>query len=172
MKLSTLKIGMIVLMIGLVVNSCNDDQTTDQLENIQSTVTNQPECKGNKSASFDLSIANNQSCINYSYEPSSNILTLNHINTGFNCCPGKLSVYTELKGDTLKIFESEETPGCHCNCLFDLNIEVKTIPTGQYVIKVIEPYAEGQDELIFSIDLGQQISGEVCVSRDQYPWGM
>jgi hypothetical protein len=42
----------------------------------------------------------------------------------------------------------------------------------QYTIKFIEPYASEQLPLLFGIDLKENSSGEYCVVREGYPWGM
>jgi hypothetical protein len=55
--------------------------------------------------------------------------------------------------------------------LFDLDIEVNGIESKEYFVKIIEPYSGEQDKLYFGIDLGANINGSYCVTRNSYPWG-
>jgi hypothetical protein len=56
-------------------------------------------------------------------------------------------------------------------CLFDLDIELTGIVQNKYLLKFIEPYAIGQEQLIFEMDLTTDVEGEYCVIRKGYPWG-
>jgi hypothetical protein len=53
-----------------------------------------------------------------------------------------------------------------------MDIEITGIKAGEYFVKFIEPYCGDQKKLEFLIDLHQNSSGEYCVERDQYPWGI
>jgi len=55
--------------------------------------------------------------------------------------------------------------------LFDLDIELKGIDQNKYQVRFVEPYAEGQEQLIFEMDLTSGNEGEYCVVRKGYPWG-
>lgn len=114
----------------------------------------------------------NLSCIIYDYDPVSKKLNLTHENAGFNCCPGAITSTISFSGDTIVILESEEYAICNCNCLFNLEIELNGLLSKTYFVKFIEPYVKDQEKLEFSIDLQQQPSGEYCVERNQYPWGI
>lgn len=112
-----------------------------------------------------------QDCIQYSYDGDS-LLSIKHVNAGFNCCPERLMVEMEQRGDTLFIREAEKEQLCDCNCLYDLDYAVHGIKPGTYVISVIEPYAlAGTPRLIFSVNLRKEPVGSYCVERDYYPWG-
>jgi hypothetical protein len=97
---------------------------------------------------------------------------LKHINAGFNCCPDSLSCDVALHGDTIIISEFEKSSLCHCNCLFDVDIEVNNIQKQNYQIRLIEPYAGKQAGIIFGMNLLTEQEGSFCVSRTQYPWGI
>jgi hypothetical protein len=112
------------------------------------------------------------SCVLYSYDPSEQVLTLQHINSAFNCCPGKLSCKFSLKGDTIIIEESEREAACDCNCLFDLNMEISGVESRSYHIKMVEPYVEPAECILFEIDLEEQTEDTYCVIRKMYPWGI
>jgi hypothetical protein len=99
-------------------------------------------------------------------------LTVKHINAGFNCCPDSLYCKVDLEGDTILIQELENSTLCHCNCLYDLVIEIKGIDLKKYHVKFIEPYVADQNKLLFEIDLTEDSTGSYCVTRQQYPWGI
>lgn len=80
-------------------------------------------------------------------------------------------IETTVKGDTIIIEEYEKNGICDCNCLFDLDIELQGVIAGKYQIKFIEPYAIGQQEILFEVDLTTNESGGYCVTRKKYPWG-
>jgi len=112
------------------------------------------------------------SCINYSFDPSNNKLTLNHINAGFNCCPGSLYCDIKMINDTIIIQEFEKEALCDCDCLYDLEIELTGVFPKIYYLKFIEPYIGDQEKLFFQLDLEHNNQGSYCVTRKRYPWGM
>lgn len=149
----------ISLMITLLfLTSCSENNT----EGIEVT---KSACKH-----FIFAEESDDDCIDYSW--SNNMLTIQHINAGFNCCPEKISITTEVHGDTLIIRESELlTNPCDCNCLYDLNYQLNNILPGKYIIKVEEPYIKQSDTLIiFAVDFSKQPAGKHCVKRSSYPW--
>jgi hypothetical protein len=99
-------------------------------------------------------------------------LSLKHINAGFNCCPGKLTCKVTQSGDSLVIEEFESQAGCNCNCLYDLDIEIKNVTTGKYHIRFIEPYGGEQEKILLDMNLEEHPAGTFCVTRKNYPWGM
>lgn len=117
------------------------------------------------SYSFD-----SQSCAEYSYNGATQRLVIKHVNAGFNCAPGDLSVKVSISNDTLIIQEFETMQAANCNCLYDLNIEIEGIDAKPYQIKFIEPYLGNQEQLIFGVDFSDQTEGTYCVTRIEYPW--
>jgi hypothetical protein len=103
---------------------------------------------------------------------TSKILIFKHINAGFNCCPEGFYCNVSLKNDTIVIEEFENSSLCDCNCLFDLDIEVKGVETKTYQIKFIEPYCGDQAKLEFPVNLAVLKDGIFCVTRTRYPWGI
>ena len=97
---------------------------------------------------------------------------MKHINAAFNCCPGKIECKISLKGDTIVIEESETSSACDCNCLYDIGFEIKNVEKNTYQVKVIEPYAGNEDRIFFKIILSQNNSGNWCITRKGYPWGL
>ena len=110
-------------------------------------------------------------CAEYSYNSITQHLLIKHINAGFNCAPGDLSISVCVSNDTIIIEEFESSNNAYCNCLFDLDIEIKGIEAKTYQIKFIEPYCGNQELLIFKVDFSNQTAGIVCVPRIEYPWG-
>jgi hypothetical protein len=111
-----------------------------------------------------------QDCVQYQYDGSS-MLTLKHVNAGFNCCPGTISANIDIADHVITITEHESVPGCHCLCLFDLDYQIENLEPGEYQVEFIELYTEaGDDPLVFTLDISQAGSGEYCVTRTHYPW--
>ncbi|UCC45079.1 MAG: hypothetical protein JSU65_03940, partial [Candidatus Zixiibacteriota bacterium] len=110
-------------------------------------------------------------CVEWSYDGSS-VLSLTHVNAGFNCCP-IIAADLRFEGDTIIVEEldSLDNGGCACLCLFDVDYEINSLPPGQYRILVIEPYLPtGDPPLDFWIDLSSTPAGIHCESRTEYPW--
>ena len=111
-----------------------------------------------------------QACIRYEYEGDS-LLTLHHLNAGFNCCPENFAVDIEVKGDSLIIREDDLKHGCKCNCLFDLDIQLHNLPADSYHVRIVESNPYGLwDKLTFDVDLDRKPEGEYCVTRPEGWW--
>ena len=156
-----------VFFISLFLQGCDkaEQQITGRLVSHSS-------CKSSKSLTFYEETPDTLSCINYFYDSPGKILSLEHINAGFNCCPGEITCSLSVNGDTITITEKEESSLCNCNCLFDLKIELQHLEPGSYVIKVIEPYCGRQEKLVFTFNPFVFPVGSVCAKRKLYPWGM
>jgi len=152
-------------LTGVLLITCERDD-----QNMKATVLSNSECKSGKSGEVKADTPDTVSCVSYSYMKSDKKLVLNHINAGFNCCPGKLSASASVMGDTLVITEYEENPLCDCDCLYDLEIEVTQVEAKEYIVKFVEPYAFYEKKLIFSVELADNPEGSICVSRRYYPW--
>ncbi|MBN2350462.1 MAG: hypothetical protein JXJ22_16620 [Bacteroidales bacterium] len=164
--------GLILLIIHLVgcdQNQKNEEET--QLGQISGTLENFSDCKMFEWVLRTDDPGAGESCINWNYDRILQELTLNHINTGFNCCPGELSAHIFSSGDTIIIEENEEHSVCDCECLYDLHILVQEAEDKIYQVKFIEPYIKDQEILEFQINLSEDTSGSYCVNRTIYPWG-
>ncbi len=112
-----------------------------------------------------------EDCIEYEYDGES-ILTMQHINAGFNCCP-EIEIVFHFEGSVITIEQIELEGLCDCDCLFNLDYQIENLTPGQYTITVIEPYTiEGDDPLEFDVDLSTATTGSYCVYRYHYPWGL
>jgi hypothetical protein len=171
---TTLVISCLVSII-LFIPACDKDEAA-----IESVAPSSPagalvkasDCKSNGTAAAVEGEPSDRGCMTYSY--SGGVLTLQHINAAFNCCP-IIAADVSIAGNVITVTETEglEHGGCSCLCLFDLDFEIENLVAGEYTIKVIELYlSEGDLPLEFGIDLASSTSGEFCVSRDHYPWGM
>jgi hypothetical protein len=129
-------------------------------------------CKNNQTPSTFKGTSDTLSCIDYTYDPIKKALTINHINAGFNCCPGKISCTAILSGDTLIIEESESASLCDCNCLYDLTFTIDNIDNTFDYLMIKEPYWGGLGSIGFKISLENQKEGSWCTNRKNYPWGM
>ncbi|KPL04256.1 MAG: hypothetical protein AMJ90_01340 [candidate division Zixibacteria bacterium SM23_73_2] len=112
-----------------------------------------------------------QDCIEYTYDEES-VLSIKHLNAGFNCCPEKIKIFVNIQNSIITIEEKEYNGLCDCNCLFDLDFDIENVVPGEFTIKVIEPYLPSGDQLLeFYVDLSYSTSGIFCVERTCYPWG-
>jgi len=150
--------------------SCNP--TENNVPEFSAKLINTTDCKTFtilKNNKIEGDTPSNLDCFEYSF--TNNVLLIKHINSGFNCCPGKLTADIIKTGNILEISEKEESPGCHCNCLFDFDYEIKGLGNTIYHIKFIEPYKLPYEQpLEADIDLSKNNQGKVCVERKHYPW--
>ncbi len=143
-------------------NSPSDEQTSDP----EGMLIKHDSCK-----SFDEGRVSekNEACIIYRYYDG--VLYMWHTNAGFNCCPGDITADIDIHKNIITIAAVEKEAGCRCNCLFDLEYEIKNITPGKYRIIIIEQYLnEGDKEFDFEIDIEQKTSDEYCLPRHGYPW--
>jgi len=129
-------------------------------------------CKGPLAlAATSDSITADQSCIVWDYD-GTGLLTLTHINAGFNCCP-TLDISVDIGAGTITLYEVETLGECFCLCLFDLEFEIVNLPSGTYRLVAEEDYvSEGMEKIDFFMDLTQTPEGVHCVERTVYPWGV
>ncbi len=161
----------IFLIIGVFVLACEKEENPP-VEITGQLITNTL-CKDFfKSTSQSNITPDTLSCIAYTYNKVDSVLTIRHINAGFNCCPEELSCTIATRGDTIIIQEFEKSSVCDCDCLYDLDIQINSVLDKKYKIKMIEPYIRDQQELFFEIDLSVEVSGSFCVVRKRYPWGI
>ena len=167
----------IVIPALLLLLGCSKEDTSNNPanQNPYGVLISHTSCKnGSVSKGSDGKIqTTDQDCLEYQYDKNG-ILTLKHVNTGFNCCVDNLVAVVRIEGSEITIEESENAPTpCDCLCLYDMKMEIRNLAAGKYTIKIIEPYVpESKEKLEFQIDLLQSPGGSYCVKRDFYPWGM
>jgi len=171
--IKTVKLSVLILLVLLLVfSSCKEKVFTPEVSSTGALV-NYQGCK----ESFDgvtaqgTALDSTKECIHYEYDENG-VLRLNHINAGFNCCPGEIFADITVTGNMIFIEEHEKEEGCFCRCLFDVDYEFLSILPGEYTIIVKGPYTSDESMVMeFTVDLYPPISGTFCVDRADYPWG-
>lgn len=159
---------LIFTLLGLFFVACDEDPQS----NITGKVTDQSQCKNFLVKNNEkFTVADTFSSVTYVYNVSQQKLTLTHVNAAFNCCPGEITCEIEIEGDTIHIYENEETSACDCMCLYDITEQLTNVTAGTYTIQYHEPYIGNQQILIFQINLSENSSGSFSVPRTSYPWG-
>lgn len=162
---------LIVLTVIIFIDGCEKEKEGQTDLVFSGKLISHTGCKSFKSTGSLFDTPDTLSCVDYTYDASVNKLVMKHINSGFNCCPDILYCTITLKSDTIIIQEDEKEAGCHCLCLFDMDMEITGVETKKYQVKLIELYTGEQGKLEFEMDLINDKSGSVCVVRKNYPWG-
>ncbi|PID89479.1 MAG: hypothetical protein CSB01_01755 [Bacteroidia bacterium] len=160
---------MVYTLLVILTPGCEKDDNPSENTEFSGQLTEHSECKNLEFISVREETPDTLSCVKYSFNDDK--LVLKHINAGFNCCPDSLYVNASLNGDTIVIEEYETSMLCDCNCLYDLDIELKGIEAQKYHIKFVEPYVTNQEKIFFDINLENNGEGKFCVIRKGYPWG-
>lgn len=165
MKHTLFFLAMIIFLFG-----CKETvDPLDQNKLTASVMNKNPTCK--KDNSLALKIADTPdtlSCIEYSYDANKKQLLLTHINTVFNCCLSGIDAEAVLNGDSIVVNEQEKLDGygCHCVCLYDLDVMIENVSLQRYYLKI------NDESLNFEPDLTKEVDGYYCVTKKEYPWGM
>ncbi|MFC2132107.1 hypothetical protein ACFLSQ_11800 [Bacteroidota bacterium] len=164
--------------IVFVIQCCNDKPIDDVSCNNDGpygsdpsgAIINHTDCK-NDSGGIKGEIFSSDECISFKYFPNDKILGLSHINAGFNCCPERITSDFKFTGNTISIHEHQAKAGCKCNCLYDINYELRNISPGIYHIEIVGPITDGvnKPQLEFDIDLSLETNTH-CLKRGFYPW--
>jgi len=111
-------------------------------------------------------------CVTYNYYMNYLILQLSHRNAGFNCCPEKITASYYFSDDTIKIFEKQAKAGCRCECLYDVNYEIRNIRPGIYHLEIYGPITDGINKPQFScvLNIPNDSDSTFCMTRGFYPW--
>jgi hypothetical protein len=162
----------LMFIIAVVMFGCEKDNNKSQQLTITGKYLSHSECKsGLKSAVETIETPDTLSCIEYSFNESTNKLSIKHVNAGFNCCPDTMFCLISVKQDTIIIEEKEQGGMCNCDCIYDLNMELSGVAAKKYQVKVIEPYLGDQEAINFELDLANENVSSYCATRKQYPWG-
>lgn len=132
---------------------------------------NRTDCK-NSAGVFLINVNSTHEAITFNYYSGYKILQLSHINAAFNCCPKKITASYKFINDTIKIFEKEAEAGCHCECLYDVNYELRNISEGIYHIEIYGPITDGSyhTPLAFDVDVLNHKDSVFALYRGFYPW--
>lgn len=152
----------------LLIAGCEREKTSDPgIGPISSS-----KCKSH-GVKAGMDHASDQDCIQYNWL-TGDTLVITHVNAAFNCCPEGIVADIKVAGDTLTIIEKENSSLCDCNCLYDLNFSLSGIGKETWWIRVREPYVQQtpSEQILFKIELRKNQSGEFCLTRNGYPWGV
>ncbi|MDT8323582.1 MAG: hypothetical protein RRA94_05700 [Bacteroidota bacterium] len=173
--MKSLIIPALTIVLLLALPGCdgeNESNTPVVTGDPSGELTSATDCKSFMKSTLTGPGSSGESAVLYVYDADTRVLTLTHVNAGFNCCPGELSVAVTVSEGNITVVESEREAGCHCNCLFDLGIRVRDLPPGSWSIAFVEPYRHPDDAAIsFTADLRTDPTGEHRVPRRHYPWG-
>lgn len=165
----------LVLSLALLAAGCgeeNTETTKPAPPGPAGTLVSHAGCKQFASEGLATATPQDQDCLFYRYD-GADVLQIDHINAGFNCCPGEITAVITIEDDVITIAESEEGGYCDCNCLFDIAYEITGLDPGTYTIRFVEPYVAPEDDpLECVIDLAATSEGSCCVERTRYPWGV
>lgn len=158
-----LLLSSLISSMTLLLSSCTHQQDI-KYSPVSGKLTNNSECKSLRSVDIQSDGWDTSYCIQYTYNDSSKILYMKHINAMFSCCPDSIFCEVYSSNDTITIFENEKEDMCSCICQYDLDIELTGVERFQYVVKLIVPadYATGENPLFFEIDLVSTYEGEYC----------
>ena len=163
-----LKISLIFLTI--VCWSC-DRLVTDG--NISAVITIASKCKGTSANSF-INLASAETGksagVLYNYNPELEELSITHLNAAINCCRVAIITRSVISKDTIIITQGEKGDACKCLCLIDIDMTVKRVKRGSYILKIEELYLGDQAKIVFPINLDQTPYGSFFVQRTSYPW--
>jgi len=164
-------------LIAILFVSCENKEDNKPIKEpiygeIKASLIQNSDCKHLDKSRSEFNFSTNESCVIYQYDESKGILSLTHVNAGFNCALTDLNIEIEVEGTSITIYENETNASADCQCLYDLDIELTSIAPQQYQFIFVEPYIQRQEALNFSIDLSEISEGEVCVPRVEYPWGI
>lgn len=124
------------------------------------------------SGKIQTEISDSDECITYQYFPDDEILYIAHKNTAFNCDPGKITAKVSIVDKTISIEEKQEKNGAKCNCLYDVDYDLRNIEEDIYLVSINGPIIDGVNipSLSFYIDLKSSHYQTLCTPRGFYPW--
>ncbi|OGU13040.1 MAG: hypothetical protein A2X61_03505 [Ignavibacteria bacterium GWB2_35_12] len=162
-----------VIIIAFIISGCEKSSVTNDGKP-EGALVKYTDCKNTFTGlAVSDTTPNNLDCIEYNFNNDDGILRLKHINAGFNCCPGKITADISISSDAIIINEKEQSALCDCDCLFDIDYEIKNLDSWAFKIVVVEPYRPTEEAVLeFNVGLKAQPSGKFCVERHNYPWNM
>jgi hypothetical protein len=176
-KMSFILISVVFLATFLSCNQSfeSEDQCITGIDPFGSdpygSIRSHSDCKG-ISGKIQNEFPSSDECIMYQYYPKERILYIAHKNSGMNCEPGKITAKISIKDDIISINENQEKNGAKCNCLYDIDYDLRNIDAKVFLLSVSGPIIDGVNIPSFScyIDLTQHSYGTFCLNRGFYPW--
>jgi len=143
------KIFFLLILSGILVFCEN----TNDLKNIRIDQISVSDCNTSKGVLSDS--------IKYK-TIDKNYLSIEHLNSYFNCEPGKLSVNISTGNNTILINEAEEQGSANCICPYDFKFRIGPMEYGTYNISVTKGGALYVD---FVIDFASNTNGGFLVAN-------
>ena len=169
----------LLFTLSMILLSCNPEINNDTCppdtdpfgSDPYGAIRSHSDCK-DISGKIDTQTSNSDECIYYKYFAEYKILYISHINAAFNCEPGKISSKFSFNDKNINIIESQEKSSARCNCLYDVDYELRHINPDIYLLTISGPIIDGvtHPSLGFYIDLTQNFSDTYCTTRGFYPW--
>jgi hypothetical protein len=167
----------VVLVTLLFLFACSTDKSKDPVcVNPYETekagrLINHSDCK-NSGGVILVNVNSTHEAITFNYYAGYKILQLSHLNAAFNCCPEKITASYKFSNDTIRIFEKQAKAGCLCECLYDINYELRNISQGIYHIEIYGPMTDGSyhSALAFDVDVVNHKDSVFALYRGFYPW--
>ncbi|UCG60422.1 MAG: hypothetical protein JSV52_08785 [Candidatus Zixiibacteriota bacterium] len=151
-----------VVLLALVI-ACEDDSTRPIIPSQQITgrVIDFSECGGFVTDDPIVNATYGPSCILYSYNDTTNTLSIRHENAIFNCCIDEITAEFTVIDNVIVISEDDvESDPCDCVCPYDVDIEISNLPAGYYLVIFTGPYL--RDPIQFTLNLIEEPSGHLC----------
>jgi hypothetical protein len=156
----------LVVLLLLYVPACKNSSIIENQEGPESAegaLMSYTGCKTNTANTFQqkhrgsVNQEENRECITYEFIGST--LTLKHVNTFLNCCPGEITADISLQGKSITIAEKEAELGCLCDCYYDIDYKVSNITADVYTISF--QHGEGVT-FVCTLDLASISQGTIC----------
>jgi hypothetical protein len=158
----------VFIILFSIIYSCKKDENKTTVNDLKTKVLSVSDCKLKSAEIAENYIS--QECVVYDYDGSS-VLLLKIENIAFNCCFDTLVATTQVLNNNIVVSPKVTGDECHCDCVYDINLEITSLNQGEYLFKLVEPImGTGNDTLKFSIDLRESIKDTFCVTRNGYPW--
>ncbi len=154
MKIKYLK-NIITIFLLLIVVGCEKNDKSEEKLDFALTSFKHTDCKE------DQRKVEVKEYVEYK-TVNKNFLQVNHINTEFNCCPGKLSTRATIVKDTIKIVEKEEKQDCKCVCKYDFSFQLGSLKYGKYHIVIVK---KEKEHATFDVDFNATTNGLFLIKK-------
>jgi len=141
----------VMLSAIILIFICCEKQTIDKFG---ITDFSHSSCKNSSNKSSNIQTSITLASIN------AKEIRVNHNNTMFNCCPGKLEVDAQIITDTIIINESETESTCNCICPYDFEFTIGNLEYGNYVFILRK---DNFDYYKFAIDFNKDTDTTIII---------
>lgn len=148
----------------LMLNGCSSDESSKDfhVRNCSNTGCKDRYMTRGDSTPYgdDMILPTTEECIEFK-ALSGGYLSLNHINSIFNCAVGQLNIQAVIDGNVIKVLEkaNELEILANCVCPFDLYCEIGPLADGDYSIFIYKGSFDSPDYTNFPITYKSDLSG-------------